>query len=307
MLRSLAVAVVVHGVAALVLTRFPGMLVDHTARDVEGTLELEVVELPSEEPTPPSPPSEEPPAEADRPTPPPARAEHDDRAHKKITGTPRDPTSRTPYASTDAREPAPSRSATEPGYGLAPANGAAGAQPGGPSSFDVLDPSLGRALGMAEQRAAEARSRDVGGLRASLDQHDAELGLGSAGPVVSVAHEVLQGAPVPNRSRAVLEVVADAMGRVTAVRAVDVDVDRTAWDEATRAMFSALLAKKMHVKPGAKGVVVRVSVKVAIELPSGTPVGPEFTGRGILSFDLADIGAVPRKVVHVYTLDEQRL
>jgi hypothetical protein len=163
-----------------------------------------------------------------------------------------------------------------------------------------------------EEKLAAKVSKDVSALI------DAKPSTGSlyAGPVVSAAHDAATSAIAPDVGVAVFVVRTDAGGAVTSVSLRDVSSDFPGWAAVGKKIEGALLAKKLVVPGGASGVQVTVKVSAKYALPSGanpkkpidadiggTPFGPGIAG----TFDLADIGSKPLRVVAVVVLDEGRL
>jgi hypothetical protein len=109
-------------------------------------------------------------------------------------------------------------------------------------------------------------------LRDALDERDHALGLGPGGALVSVVHDVMARALVPDVGRATLEVDADATGQVTAARAIDVSSDDAAWSEVMREVVTRMAPKRLVVRRGARGLRVRLRVVADRARPSGEKV-----------------------------------
>jgi hypothetical protein len=163
-----------------------------------------------------------------------------------------------------------------------------------------------------EEKLAAKVSKDVTALV------DGKPSTGSlyAGPVVSAAHDAATSPIAPDVGIAVFVVRTDAAGTVTSVSVRDVNGDFPGWAAVGKKLETALVAKKLVVPSGASGVQVTVKVSAKYALPSGanpkkpidadvggTPFGPGIAG----TFDLADIGSKPMRVVAVVVLDEGRL
>jgi hypothetical protein len=141
---------------------------------------------------------------------------------------------------------------------------------------------------------------------------DHSLGLGfaapSGGPVVSAVHAAAAAVADARDGEATIEVVTDAAGHVVAVRLLDSTSDEQAWKEAARAIAAVLQGRTLAVPHGARGVAVTVHVEVAMRLPSGAKAGSGVTPHGLgIGFDVADIGARAKPVVHASIVGERRL
>ncbi len=147
-------------------------------------------------------------------------------------------------------------------------------------------------------------------LSGAVDAKDQEMGLGSGGPVASAAHDVSSGADVPEVGSATIDVETDASGMVTEAHLVEA-TDHLAWSKVAGKLKKRLAATPLKVPSGAGGVTVRVKITAAMKLPSGAPsgqpvtVGPKYVGVGG-TFDVADIGQKPRRMVGVIILRETR-
>ena len=163
-----------------------------------------------------------------------------------------------------------------------------------------------------EQALAAKVSKDV----SALVDANASTGSNFSGPVVSAAHDAATSPMAPDVGIAVFVVRTDAAGSVTSVSVRDVSSDLPGWAAVGKTLQAALAAKKLVVPTGANGVQVTVKLSAKYALPSGanpkkpidaslggTPFGPGIGG----TFDLADIGSKPMRVVAVVVLDEGRL
>jgi hypothetical protein len=180
---------------------------------------------------------------------------------------------------------------------------------------DALIPSLVGAAGShaiifpsgggGSPEAAAAKKLD----RALAAQIDAASGGVYGGPVANLAREVTPGSDAPNVGRATLDVVFDASGLVSRVDVVAHD-DLVGWSSMARALKKKLEGRTIRVPPGS-GLVVRVNVESALKLPSGaTTATPSVHLEGIGvggTFDLADVGQKPARVVAVKIVSERRV
>jgi hypothetical protein len=170
-----------------------------------------------------------------------------------------------------------------------------------PASFFVLPDRAGAS-------APPSHGSTTGGLAEGLAEHDASLGLGSGGPVVSAAHAVPVEALVSIDGAGVFDVLTDPTGRVVSVNVADVTSDDLEWRKVARALLAQLAGRMLRVPPGARGVAVRVRVEVIARMPSGAKAGhaltPSSTGGGTeerfygVRGDLSDIGASAVRTVH---------
>jgi hypothetical protein len=211
-----------------------------------------------------------------------------------------------PHDTSPSSIPSPASAAPEPA--------ASGWSPGwlAPKAVDI-GLQVGIAYKPSDGPPSPSASPNTGGVREGLDARDHALGLGSGGPVVAVAHGVAMSAPMDHGS-AVLEVDADANGVVRSVRVLDVTADAEAWREIAEGIAASLRGKPLHIsaRAGTRGVVVTLRIEIAMRLPSGAAAGNGKTyalGPGSIggTFDLADIGAKPKKSVHARVLSERRL
>ncbi len=110
----------------------------------------------------------------------------------------------------------------------------------------------------------------------------------------------------PSVSHAVLVAFADSTGSVTRI-----DVESTSEDPASfRAIAQDLLIRlqgqKVRVPAGSRGLSMRVDVASRVVAPSGGGIGLDAPNVGA-HFDISDVGARARRVVHARILDEQIL
>jgi hypothetical protein len=158
-----------------------------------------------------------------------------------------------------------------------------------------------------EERARKEQSNSAAGeaMRSALHDNDVALGLGGGGPVVSAVEAVVLQSLAPDESHAVLVAFADASGNV-----LRVEVESSSDDPAYRAVAADLLTRlqgqKVRVPPGAHGLAMRINVASRMANPSGGSVGIDPKSAGG-HFDLSDIGARARRVVHSRVLAEQIL
>ncbi len=175
----------------------------------------------------------------------------------------------------------------------------------------------------SESKVAVERS-----LSAAARARDVELGLGPEGPVLKALEEAATSGLAPMRGVATLLAVVNADGAVVDVRLLSSSGDAGAWSDARRRAVAALRKEKLSLR-GAKGAELTIRLESDIRLPSGAsvPVTPVFEGSQvrvtenaptgglptvvktvtIARFDVADINARPRRVVHARLLSLKAL
>lgn len=77
-------------------------------------------------------------------------------------------------------------------------------------------------------------------MRAALDEHDRQLGLGSDGPRISAVESAALGSRIPVISSAVLSATTDAEGNVVSVGAAKATGDAEAWGEVAANVLQAM-------------------------------------------------------------------
>lgn len=125
----------------------------------------------------------------------------------------------------------------------------------------------------------------------------ARSGMGPSGAVASAAR-VAAREFAPREGEARLLTIIDSKGNVTDVRVLS---GRGAdWKRIAAAIKRALAKRALHVSGATRGVQVVTKIAVAYRLPSGSRSAVGFEG-GTGTFDMADIGAIARRVVSVST------
>jgi hypothetical protein len=110
-------------------------------------------------------------------------------------------------------------------------------------------------------------------IREALHDHDRELGLGSAGPVISAAESIARTSTAAIESEATLDVVADRDGNVTSVSVASASEDYRGWSTVAASLLSALKKQKLHVPPGTNGVAMSIAIVSREQTPSGAAPG----------------------------------
>jgi hypothetical protein len=231
-------------------------------------------------------------------------------------------------------EAAPSSSSAPPPlvlYGPAPAItfeihpflGNSGAPPSSPASTTSTTFHSARPDAPA---LADAKRNAEGAIKAGAREKDLGNGLGPDGPILTALRDATYGSTAPERGNATFLAVVDGNGLVVDLKLVASKGGEKGWEDARSRAEKALAGVKLSLR-GARGAEVKVEVYSDIRLPSGRrpgdpPVKPTFSleapdqpgaldhGGGLPevkrftlgTFDLADIGAKPRRVVHARTL-----
>jgi hypothetical protein len=126
--------------------------------------------------------------------------------------------------------------------------------------------------------------------------------------VVTAARDEAYRAPVPNESVATIRVLFDRDGQVVSAALVEASSGGDAWRQVADAISRALAGRPLTLPANSKtnGLMVLVRVESRVRLPSGArPDSPVSAGAGGLIFDLADIGAHPRRVMSARVLEER--
>ncbi|WP_437297563.1 hypothetical protein [Sorangium sp. So ce426] len=138
-------------------------------------------------------------------------------------------------------------------------------------------------------------------LREAMRDRDKTLGLDlpAAGTVASVVADAVRSAETPATARAVFEVHLSGAGAVLGVRALSSTAGAAAlWARVAREAAAQLAGRVLAMTAAfAKGAKVYVTVSSSVQMPSGaTSGGIHHQGAGF-GFDVADIGARPRRLV----------
>lgn len=312
---SLALHVLLLGVAATRRTTEPRVLAQRTERTTEIALEL----VPEPEAPPEAPTVSVPAPLAD------AASRHLRGGRPLQTlAEPSPSEDATPSATGDSdivTDPSPSAS---PSASAAPGLSLAQLGVQGPNPFlDRGDPAAARA---AKARAVERRLDRA--LAQGLTDADVERGHGAHGPVLRSLEAAVYASNVPLNGQASFVFVIDASGKLLSATLGDATGDRSAWLSVARKTAQAV--GKLPVKKG-KGLRLTVAVSSHFELPSGADPGLEISMQGVplkkgdgprstrldlsvfpfpaatLMGDPADVGARPRRMVHSHVVTEELL
>lgn len=191
---------------------------------------------------------------------------------------------------------------------------------GGPSSVSPEEPP---------RPSAPSLDRTV---RDALDAHDRALGLGREGPLMSAAREAASPSFAPDVGSAELDIESDSTGKVISAYVVSASGEVSAWKGVARELVRLMSSKPLRPTRNGRGLRTHLRIVAERTLPSGAayarsagPAVPEEAcagqpdprlaglGRKCLAgmptgakqtFDLADVGAKPSRVVHVHFLGE---
>lgn len=138
-------------------------------------------------------------------------------------------------------------------------------------------------------------------LREAMRDRDKTLGLDlpAAGTVASVVADAVRSAETPATARAVFEVQLSGTGAVLGVRALSSTAGAAAlWARVAREAAAQLAGRVLAMTAAfAKGAKVYVTVSSSVQMPSGATSGGIHQQGAGFGFDVADIGARPRRLV----------
>jgi len=147
--------------------------------------------------------------------------------------------------------------------------------------------------------------RTAGALAEGLEARDRARGHYRGGEVAVAVRDVANRVG-PQQGHATFVVETGPHGHVRTVRMVGASADLELWNKVAQGLRAALLRRAaLRVPPGARGLRVSVLVQARVQLPSGAAPGGSvhFKGAG-LGFDVADIGATPKRVVYARITSE---
>lgn len=197
------------------------------------------------------------------------------------------------------------------------------------------NPFLDRQADPAAARAAKAervKRRLDRALAQGLLDHDSANGRGAGSPVMRTLEANIYASTVPLNGSAHFIFVIDSEGKVVSSTLGEASGDREAWVRVARQTAQALSTRKLQVPKG-KSVRLTVAVTSRLQLPSGADPGVAVDVLGLpikkgggprstrvdllnpknplaplsLAGDPADIGQVPRRVVHSHVVSEELL
>ncbi|MDF2691663.1 MAG: hypothetical protein K0S65_46, partial [Labilithrix sp.] len=169
---------------------------------------------------------------------------------------------------------------------------------------------------------AEAKRAVERSLKDAMRGRDTDLGLGPEGPILRALQDATYSGFAPERGGATFLAVVDTNGIVVDLRLLGSRGGR-GWED-TRARAARSLSGVKLALRGAKGTELTIEIESDVRLPSGAkpdapPVSPTLTESHVVLpenapsdgttsgvvqtytlgvFDLADIKAKPRRIVH---------
>jgi hypothetical protein len=248
-----AIALAAHFAALVVALRGPVRAPAPTSPDANLTdLDVEL-----------TPPTEAPPAQPLLSAPleeaPPPRAAVALAAH-----TTRETTAGPPQAVEPSTPSAPTAAPSDDGWSFDPRRPA-----------DLLAPgTVAQAVREPRPATAEATTEaptgisKTGGLAEGLDAHDASIGMGRGGPVVSALEVAAASTEAPEGS-ATFDVAIDAGGHVS-VALLSASAASAAWTKVGAALGASLVPERVRIPPGARGWHVVAMVEAKVQYPNGT-------------------------------------
>jgi len=158
-----------------------------------------------------------------------------------------------------------------------------------------------------EARAAREQANAAAGaaMRDALHDHDTAIGLGGGGPVVTALESVVRESLAPVESHGILIAIADESGTVLRVD-VESSSDAAAFRTIADDVLKRLRTQKVRMPAGSHGLAMRIDVASKMAMPSGGGIGLDPKSAGG-HFDISDVGARPRRVIHARVLAEQVL
>ncbi len=165
-------------------------------------------------------------------------------------------------------------------------------------------PSTGPAAPTAAPKAAPIDRRLADELvKEELRKNDRKLGLDfpGAGTIANFVRSAVQSSTTPQDARASLQVRVGPNGAVQSVKVVtSVGGDAAAWQAVAAAVKAQLASQKLALSGDyTKGALVTVNVTSKLKMPSGATIDDGLKLSATQSFDVADIGARPTRVVNV--------
>ncbi|MBK8940081.1 MAG: hypothetical protein IPM79_21285 [Polyangiaceae bacterium] len=240
---------------------------------------------------------------------------------------PPDPTSRpkgVPSESPGAAEPssggplvtATGPSAPDEGWSVPGGEGPAGFGPGfgGPGSTGTGVSGLAASIAVNNAAAPAAPTeapkaakvdRDAANrvIKDELRKKDKNLGLDlpAAGTIASLIKSAVQASEAPGDSRATFTVALGPGGKVTSVTVGAFSGGGAAtWQAVANQVKAALASRKLNLTEDyKKGAIVVVNASSKMQMPSGAEPGAGIKLSLTQTFDVADIGASPVRVVKV--------
>jgi hypothetical protein len=177
--------------------------------------------------------------------------------------------------------------------------------PGDSAWMGAYVASLGDRGAPAETQTPKARTADAKSVNKALKdeirKNDKKLGLGlpAAGTVASIFKATVQGSDAPNTANASFSVVLGPGGKVQSVKFLSASAGTNAtWEGVARSVKAALASQKLTLTGDyVRGANIAINVVSKMQMPSGAKVGAGLELSLTQSFDVADIGSSPVRVV----------
>jgi hypothetical protein len=132
---------------------------------------------------------------------------------------------------------------------------------------EVIREAAGRVRGdVVEHRAAGASQ--TGGLAEGLDAHDAAIGMGRSGHIVSALELATAGGEAPAEGNATFEVSVGSNGGVS-VALLNASQAFEAWVKVGETLRASIDPKRVRVPPGARAWRVVATVEAKLQYPNG--------------------------------------
>ena len=145
---------------------------------------------------------------------------------------------------------------------------------------------------------AEAKRVVEKSMKDAMRAQDVAAGLGPEGPVLRALQDATYGGLAPEQGTAVFLAVVDASGSVLDLRLIASNGAEAGWSDTRERAMQALKGKKPSLRGGG-AAELRIAVVSDVRLPSGnTPGAPVRPGLTSGMFDVTDMSAKPRRIVH---------
>ncbi len=149
-------------------------------------------------------------------------------------------------------------------------------------------------------------------LEAAIAADDVKHGLARGNALIGALNAAARDKG-PVRGEALLSVTVGPDGRLTDLQLLRGSASD--WSSVMESFRELATRKRVRVPSGARGLRVTFSVKAKVQLPSGEEVhasvdGPSLVPNGLLlhgTFDVADVGSGPQRLVYAHIVSEEVL
>jgi hypothetical protein len=150
-------------------------------------------------------------------------------------------------------------------------------------------------------------------LEASIAASDVQHGLARGNALLGSLNAAVRDSG-PTRGEALVRVTVNADGSMTDLEFLQGSASE--WASALLSFRQLAAHKHVRVPPGARGLRVTFSVKAKVQMPSGKEIpgvdvaGPSLAPNGMTlhgTFDVADLGAGPQRLVYAHVVSEEIL